>query len=96
MKKGKSRVGVKMIKSGWFLYTSFYLLESPKGDDIKVRLNKKTPANRIRTSDLRITVDPLQSSALPTELSRVVIVAYMLSIYTVHVVPVYLSRVCVR
>ena len=34
----------------------------------------KNPANRIRTSDLRITVlITLQSSALPTELSRVVI-----------------------
>ena len=36
-----------------------------------VQREKKNPANRIRTSDLRMTVSiPLQSSALPTELSR--------------------------
>ena len=31
---------------------------------------KKTPSSRIRTSDLRITLEQLQSSALPTELSK--------------------------
>ena len=34
-------------------------------------INKNYPSNRIRTSDLRISaIIPLQSSALPTELSR--------------------------
>ena len=32
---------------------------------------KKFPSNRIRTSDLEITANPLQSHALPTELSTV-------------------------
>jgi hypothetical protein len=33
---------------------------------------KKLPSNRIRTSDLEITANPLQSPALPTELSTAV------------------------
>ena len=35
--------------------------------DIK---EKKNPSSRIRTSDLRMTTSTLQSSALPTELSK--------------------------
>ena len=37
----------------------------------KLKKEKKNPPNRIRTSDLRISALPLQSSALPTELSAV-------------------------
>ena len=37
----------------------------------KVEKWKKLPSNRIRTSDLEITANPLQSPALPTELSTV-------------------------
>ena len=34
------------------------------------RQRKKDPSSRIRTSDLRMTTSTLQSSALPTELSK--------------------------
>ena len=36
----------------------------------KEKEKKNHPSSRIRTSDLRITVVTLQSSALPTELSK--------------------------
>ena len=35
----------------------------------KFYCKKEFPSNRIRTSDLEITAEPLQSPALPTELS---------------------------
>ena len=62
----------------------FYLkLQTPRKTNVETnptnicqivcdKYDKKVPANRIRTSDLRMAsaVNPLQSSALPTELSR--------------------------
>ena len=51
------------------LHPSMTKIIAQKEKKIKYR-KKKTPSSRIRTSDLRITVLPLQSSALPTELSK--------------------------
>ena len=41
---------------------------------------KKFPSNRIRTSDLEIAAEPLQSPALPTELSTADLISSILSI----------------
>ena len=48
----------------------------------KKKKEKKIPSSRIRTSDLWITISPLQSTALPTELSKdTCLQIYKLSFY---------------
>ena len=51
------------------IYWKIYFLLS--NSNLSFVFDKKYPSNRIRTSDLRMSAHiPLQSSALPTELSR--------------------------
>ena len=46
------------------------IIKKKKQDPDKGTRMKKSPSSRIRTSDLRMTSFTLQSSALPTELSK--------------------------
>ena len=55
----------------------------PVSPEIKIKISRKKyfPSSRIRTSDLRITANHLQSSALPTELSRVMETCMFIYVY---------------
>ena len=53
------------------MYTQVKYFESGTGElYVKYKKRKKIPSSRIRTSDLRISIHLVQSSALPTELSK--------------------------
>ena len=63
---------LNILRLKWFLSACLTLSTSKSRIEVVIaqEIKKERPSSRIRTSDLRITINTLQSSALPTELSK--------------------------